>query len=181
MSAAAGVRVAVLDANSIIGLAKGDCFPLVARIFDTILVPPAVTREITDPVSHAQLVAALGDWLEEVSPSPDAITQVPEFGTDADRHALALACDRRPCVILTGDLQLTRKAGQLGIRCVNPPLVVQALAEAGVLSAAGPHLDRMIHLGFGIPEDLYQRILNATGEWCSTCEYSGDERCRQPS
>lgn len=164
MSAAGGVRVAVLDANSIIGLAKGDCFPLVARIFDVVLVPPAVTREIMDPISRDQLVTALTDWLDEASPTPDALTQVPDFGTEADRHALALALDRRPCVILTGDLQLTRKAGHLGIRCVNPPLVVQALAETGVISAAGPHLDRMVRLGFGIPEGLYQRILKALGE-----------------
>lgn len=40
--------IAVIDANSIIGLAKGECFDLLAQVFSQVYVPAAVRREIVD-------------------------------------------------------------------------------------------------------------------------------------
>ena len=163
MNAAPEIRAAIVDSNGAIGLAKAGCFSFLPAVFDVLLVPPAVVREVTDPISAPQLKAALADWLT-CAASSKAMGRVPDFGGPADREALALALDNSPCVILTGDRQLIGKARQLGVLCVNPPLFVQSLAEAGLIPAAKPYLDQMIRRGFGIPIELYTKMLTALGE-----------------
>lgn len=50
------------------------------------------------------------------------------------------------------------------VECVDPPRVVQALAEAAIVTAARPYLDQMRQMGFGIPHELHDEILDALGE-----------------
>jgi len=157
-------RPAILDANGIIGLAKGGCFLLIPQTFSIVYVRSLVTGEITDPVSRAEREAALGGWLREETPTAESLRRIPPHKSEADRHVLALAIEHRPGVIVTGDRGLESKARALQIATINAPSVVQLLALAGLIPAAQPHLDQMRLQGFGIAQPLYQAILRTPGE-----------------
>ena len=158
------VEAGILDANGIIGLAKGGCFSLVQNVFAEVFVPSLVTPEITDPISKEALEQALGSWLKEEAPTLSSQRQAPPLKSEADRQVIALALDHRPCVIVTGDQRLSNKAKQLQIATISAPRVVQLLAEAKLIQAAKPHLDQMRQFGFGIPQRLYEEILRRLGE-----------------
>jgi predicted nucleic acid-binding protein len=89
---------------------------------------------------------------------------VPSLRRAADRSTLALALDHQPCVVVTGDRAMIRKAKQLSIVTMTAPDVVRLLAEEKLITSARPHLDQMRQQEFGIPEALYQSILRSLGE-----------------
>jgi predicted nucleic acid-binding protein len=101
---------AVLDANGIIGLAKAGCLALLPHLFREVCVAPQVVLEVTDPTSLIALQAALTDWLKEEQPTPASIQQSSASRGEADRAVLALALDRRPCIIVTGDRWIVHQA-----------------------------------------------------------------------
>jgi predicted nucleic acid-binding protein len=154
----------ILDANAIIGLAKSNCFGLLPQLFALVLVPPLVVSEVTDPPSRAALQAALAVWLVEKPPSAVALGQLPTSGPPADRQVLALAWDNKPSFILTGDRWFLHRAAALHVAAISPPRVIQLIAEAGLIDAARPHLDRMREAGFGITDEEYEAILRTLGE-----------------
>jgi predicted nucleic acid-binding protein len=154
----------VLDANGIIGLAKGGCFSLIPHLFSALYVPSLVVPEITDQVSQAELATALRGWLREEAPTGVSLGATPPHKGEADRHVLALAIDHRPALIVTGDRGLQNKAKQLLVATIDAPTVVRLLVEANLIPAAKPHLDQMRLSGFGIPQLLYEEILRALGE-----------------
>lgn len=162
--AALAPPTAILDANGIIGLAKGDCLSLVPRLFGRALVPERVVAEVTDPISQRHLMRALNDWLIVETSTQRALQQMATVKTEADRHVLALALDHLPCIIVTGDRAIARVAAGFGAESVDAPHVVQLLARVGLIPAAKPPLDRMIESGFGIPRTLYEEILRSLAE-----------------
>lgn len=159
---------AVLDSNGIIGLAKGDCFPLLLHLFTEICVPPSVVAEITDPISQTALQNGLGKWVTEIYPSASALAQAAFIKQEADRHVLALALDRHASVpdtfLITGDEKLRRRAQKFGLASVDAPHIIQLFAEAKLITAARPHLDHMRQQGFGITQQVYEEILRQLGE-----------------
>jgi len=154
----------VLDANGISGTAKAGVLPLVRHLASLALVPGLVVPEVTDAVSRAALPEALADWLCARDPTSDSLASIPPPGSLADRHVLALALDYRPCLIVSGGRAVVNQAERLGVGSIDAPTVVQVLAEAGLIPAARPHLDRMRAHGFGIPDDLYREIRSSLGE-----------------
>src|SRR5438105_2871667 len=86
---------AVLDANAIIGLAKGDVFNLLPSLYGSICVPTAVKEEI---IAHGQgragtseLTQALRAWITEVAPDLSQVPPFPSSLSHADRDVLAVA------------------------------------------------------------------------------------------
>lgn len=154
----------VLDANGIIGTAKAGLLPLVRHLAAVVIVPTSVAAEVTDAVSRTALGEALADWLSAQDPTGASLALVPPLSSEPDRHVIALALDHPPALILSGDQAVVNRAEALGIGAIDAPTVVQVLAEAGLIAAARPHLDRMRDQGFGIPDELYQEILASVGE-----------------
>jgi predicted nucleic acid-binding protein len=113
------VEAGILDANGIIGLAKAGCFSLTQNVFAEVFVPSLVVSEITDPLSKRELEQALGSWLKEETPTLSSQEQVPPLKSEADRQVIGLALDHRPCVIVTGDLGLSKKAKRLQITTIS--------------------------------------------------------------
>ena len=65
--------IAVLDSNVAIGLAKGECLGLIRALFQRVVVPPVVRREVIEeahgrPGGH-ELQEALGVWIDETAPA----------------------------------------------------------------------------------------------------------------
>jgi hypothetical protein len=87
--------VGVLDTATIIGLAKGEVFPLLAELYASLSVPPGVSEEFLwkghGRPGVPELEQALGLWIREVAPEPHRLQPFPATLSQADREVLALA------------------------------------------------------------------------------------------
>jgi predicted nucleic acid-binding protein len=159
----------VLDANSIIGLAKGDVFDLLPSLYAQLYVPPAVTEEVVGGgqglAGEPELTQALGRWITEVTPDPLRVQQLPRMLSLADREVIAVAQEKTVDHLLSADRQLCREAQNRGIVCLQAADVVVLLKRRGLITEAKAVLDRMRQRGFGIGDARYEAALRAVGEW----------------
>jgi uncharacterized protein len=160
----------VLDAAVVIGLAKGDVFPLLSSLYTSLSIPTAVCQEI---ITHGQgragageLSQALGVWITEVTLDPNQIQPFSSTLSPADREILAVALTLSPPVdhVLADDHALLREASRHGLTCLRTPDVVLLMKRQGLVSAVQPVLDRMRQRGYGIALNLYRKTLQAAGE-----------------
>ncbi|HTE20978.1 MAG TPA: DUF3368 domain-containing protein [Armatimonadota bacterium] len=158
----------VLDANAVIGLVKGRVFPLLAQLYTGLFIPPAVVREIIGPgqrAGAAELQAALGDWITEVTPDPQAVQSFASaLRSEADREVLALAQIQAVDHVLSSDFRMIQVGSRAGLTCLQAPEVVLLMKRRGLIPAVQPVLNQMRGQGFGIGDRIYQQTLQAAGE-----------------
>jgi predicted nucleic acid-binding protein len=159
----------VLDANGVIGPAKGGVFDLLAQIFSPLYVPPAVIEEVVVQGSGrpgaAELSRALGVWVTELKPSSTALALFTHsLPSIADCEVLAVAQEQAVDYILSDDWSVLQEARRHRLSCLQAPGVVVLMKRVGLLPHVRPVLDRMRQEGFGIPEDVFQAALSAAGE-----------------
>jgi predicted nucleic acid-binding protein len=161
---------AVLDANMVIGLAKGDVFDLLASVYAPLYVPSAVTREVIGQgqgrAGAVELARALGGWITEVTPSLQSVRPlVSTLRSKADRQVIAVAQAHAVDHLLTNDGRLAHVARRYGITCLEVPEVILLLKRRKLISEVKSTLDRMRQQGFGIADAVYEQVLRGAGEW----------------
>jgi predicted nucleic acid-binding protein len=161
---------AVLDANMVIGLAKGGVFDLLASVYAPLYIPAAVTQEVIGQgqgrAGAAELARALGGWITEVTPTPHSLQPFrATLRSRADRQVIAVAQAHAVDHLLTNDGRLAQVARRQGFRCLEVPEVVLLLKRRKLLSQVKSPLDRMLQQGFGIADAVYEQTLRAAGEW----------------
>src|SRR5205085_235987 len=148
--------------------AKGGVFHHLAALHAPLYVPAAVREEVVDQGSGrpgaAELAAALGIWITEVTPDAASLAAVAALPDLADRQVLAVAKAKGVDYALTEDDTLRRELQALGVKCLRSPEVVVLLKAQGCIAAVKPVLDRMRSLGHGIPELQYRAAVLAAGE-----------------
>jgi uncharacterized protein len=158
----------VADSNTVIGLAKGGVFGLLAQVFAPLYVPPAVMYEVVvqghGRPGAAELAQAAGRWVTEDPVDPPMLQQLPTTLDPADREVLAVAKRRAVDHVLTEDHQLRQQATRHGLTCLLASEVVVLFKREGLIPAARPVLDQMRAQGFGIDPLAYQQALQAAGE-----------------
>jgi predicted nucleic acid-binding protein len=162
--------IGVLDANVVVGLAKGDVFHLLRSLYSPLYVTPEVKAEVIGAGSGragaSELLSALGVWVTEIVPDPQILQQVSPSLSAADREVLAIAQDPSLRVdhILSGDDHVVRQAHVLGLPCLRTTDLVLVMKVEGLIAQVKPVLDLMRQHGFGIDDALYARVLRAAGE-----------------
>lgn len=159
----------VLDSDFLSSFLKIEALDSVRQYFrvDTLLLPPAVFREVAVTTLLPRLTAA--KWLEvrEVTDGTlrEAATAASagfdELGT-GEREAIALAYALDGAVLLMNDKTALRYAGEIGIATVNVPAFLllyrslgdEAVAEVRRLVAA---LEDKDHYGFSA--EIRHRLL----------------------
>jgi predicted nucleic acid-binding protein len=158
----------VLDAEIVIGLAKGGVFDLLAAVYAPLYVPIAVRREVITGrglAGEAELTRALGHWIREVAPPPPIPVLSPALSA-ADHEVLAVARDPARAIdhVLSGDRVLHRVATDLGLTCLRATEAVVLFKQCGLATDVKAVLDRMQQAGYGIDAARYQAALQAAGE-----------------
>jgi predicted nucleic acid-binding protein len=158
----------ILDAEMVIGLAKGGVFHLLASVYARLYIPTGVRQEVVTGQGlpgEAELLQALGVWITEVTPDPQAVQQLPATLSMADREVVAAAqAHQHIDHVLTGDRRLYRLATDLGFTCLGTTEVVVLLKDCGLAAEVKPVLDRMRQRGYGIDDVRYEEALRAAGE-----------------
>lgn len=148
--------IAVTESSPLIIFHQIGRLELLRNLFDTIVAPPAVTREI------APSLGTLPAWIHERH-----FTTIPDLVMSLDageREAIALAFHVSADVIVLDDLDGRRRAAQLGLNVIGSTGILLQARRRGLIDAVRPELEAMITNGFYVGSQLYRDVLAAAGE-----------------
>jgi uncharacterized protein len=156
----------VCDAGPLIALALVDRLQLLPALYQSILVPEAVWREVVDSGFGRTGAAELknASWIEVIpSVSVDPFLEA-ELGR-GESEVIALAIARKAALVLLDELMARRVAGQVyGLRVKGSAgLLVQA-RKAGMIPEVRPLLHAMKKRGYYLSERLIERACREAGE-----------------
>lgn len=151
--------VAVSNASPLIALESIQRLELIAALFETVLIPPAVAREIRRSIASAP------PWLQVHSlraALPD-IVQRRTLG-DGEREAVALAIEIHADSVILDDLPARRIAHAIGLTVVGTVGLLFAAKKAGLIDRIRPELDNLLKMSFFLSPQLYGQLLLDAGE-----------------
>jgi uncharacterized protein len=147
--------VAVTNSTCLISLDRIGALDLLRRVFDEVLVPPAVVHEVGTPpkwltiraVANAVWEQALG---YNLGPGESA--------------AIGLAAEHPAAEIVLDDRKARRFAERIGLRIVGTPGIIIRAKRAGAVPAVLPILLDLRSHGFHMSDDIFTRCLILAGE-----------------
>jgi predicted nucleic acid-binding protein len=131
---------------------------LLADLFGTVLVPPAVVREAIGTVGRTP-------WLIErplAHPLPTPLLRSQLGPGETEVIGLALELGRR--VVILDERAGRRLASRLGLDVVGTIAVLLEAERRGHLAAVRPELDALLSTGFFVSPALYRQVMARSGE-----------------
>jgi len=155
--------IVVSDTSPILNLSRIGRLDLLPRLYQRVLVPPAVASELTasaEDLPSAPNLLAL-PWLS-VENVIDII-RVRALRTELDAgeaETIVLALERNASLLLVDERRGRRIASTAGLRVMGLLGVVAAAKQAGLIEAAKPVIDDLIHQArFWVAKSLYDEVL----------------------
>lgn len=149
----------VADSSALIGLQRIERLDLLQQLFDEVLVPSAVVREVT------YKLPGLPDWIlrrELTRPLPPEITER-RLGP-GESEAIALAFELRIRRVVIDALRARVVAARLGLEVVGAAALLVLAKRRGIIPAARPLLDAMLAEGFRVSTKVYADLLRLADE-----------------
>ena len=160
----------VSDSRPLNYLALLSDFDLLRQIYHTLVIPPAVHREVVEsggnyPVSQA--VAALGDWISVAeAPGPAQVAALRrEYGLDpGESEAILVAEGMGNTPVLMDERRGVRCARSRGMVVIRTPLIYADAKILGLIGSIQEKLDQLRSHGFRLSDPHYEQILKELGE-----------------
>jgi predicted nucleic acid-binding protein len=156
----------VCDAGPLIALAIVDQLHLLPALYQSILVPEAVWREVVDSGFGRAGATALRNapWIEVIPSIPvDAFLEA-ELGR-GESQVIALGLARRATLVLIDELLARRVADQVyGLRVRGSAGILVQAKKAGIIADLRPLLHAMKKRGYYLSERLIERACCEAGE-----------------
>jgi uncharacterized protein len=147
---------AVADASPLIALAQVDQLPLLEKLFGEILVPPAVVREVA---------LSLPAFVRERKLSRPIPAAVLRAALDpGESEAISLALELGAERVILDERTARRLAQDLGLPIIGVLGILLASKQKGLIPLVRPILDALVRNRFRITPELYEWLLNETGE-----------------
>jgi hypothetical protein len=165
------VSAVVSDSSPLNYLALLSDFDLLRQIYGTLIIPPAVHREVVErggayPVGKA-VKAALGDWIS-VADAPDSAQVVSlrrEHRLDlGESEAILVAETLGKPLLLMDERRGVRCARARGITVIRTPLIYADAKILGLIGGVREKLDDLRMRGFRLSDRHYELILKELGE-----------------
>jgi predicted nucleic acid-binding protein len=165
------VSAVVSDSSPLNYLALLSDFDLLRQIYGTLVIPPAVYREVVErgaiyPVGKA-VTAALGEWIS-VAEAPDAAQIISlrlEHRLDAgESEAILVAEALGKAALLMDEQRGVRCARLRGITVIRTPLIYADAKILGLIGSVREKLDELRSQGFRLSDRHYELILQELGE-----------------
>ncbi|MCU1238063.1 MAG: hypothetical protein JWP63_6030, partial [Candidatus Solibacter sp.] len=146
-------------------------FDLLRRIYHTLVIPPAVYREVVEsgadyPVCHA-VQAALGGWISVADPPnfEQVVTLRRDFRLDLGESEAILVAESLGNLPLLMDERRGVQCGRSrGLPVVRTPLIYAHAKTLGLVSSVRIKLDQLRSHGFRLSDQHYDQILTELGE-----------------
>jgi predicted nucleic acid-binding protein len=156
----------VADTSPLNYLVRIECAELLPALFDRIVIPSAVLRELGDPDAPPavrQWVGSRPEWLEirEIQgPPPPALLAELDAG---EAEAIQLAAELRADLLLIDERKGTSLAQREGLEVTGTLGVLLQAARSGLVDLDAA-LGRLQRTGFRATPELFARVRRALGE-----------------
>jgi uncharacterized protein len=161
------MELVVSDTSPIRALAHVRYLHLLQELFDDILIPPAVARELEFPDSKMQPIP-LGTMPGVVVRIPRDATRVNQLARILDlgeAEAIALAVETKAEALLIDEATGRREAERLGLPTIGALGVLVRGKQRGLLPSVAPLMDQLQQeIGFRISASLREEILRRARE-----------------
>ena len=148
----------VADASPLIAFHQIGQLPLLEALFTTLLVPPAVAKEIAPTVPSQP-------WILERSLTQPIAPAVQSARLGAgETEAISLALELHAARLLVDEKPARGLAKALGLHVIGALGVLLAAKRTGLIPAVRPHLDALLAKNFWISPKVVERALADVGE-----------------
>jgi len=163
------MMIAVSDTGPIIGLAKANRLSLLKNLFDKVLIPPMVRKELFAKTGdEAELIDnALTDFIQvsEINPVDETAKLILEGLSEGERQAIGVAASMENDVILLIDDRAGRQAAEkLNIRITGLVGVLLMAKEKGLIKSVVDVIEEIRNNGYWLSNSLVDIAKQLSGE-----------------
>ena len=156
----------IANASPLILLGKAGLTDLLVRLAGTVLVPAAVSGEISAGPDGGRIVEILKrekrvHFHPSVSPPPALAAWDLEPG---ETQVIALADSFPACRVVLDDLQARRCARARGLKIIGTLGLVGRAKRLGLIAEARPHVQALLRAGLYATDEIIEQILREVGE-----------------
>jgi len=153
------LSLVVSNSSPLIALVRIQRLELVPAILQSVLIPPAVVREI------APSIPVLPHWVEVRAPTrpPSVLASRGRLG-DGEWEAIALAIEVGAGAILIDDRPARRLAEAAGLNVLGTLGLLLEAKRAGHIGTIRAELDKLLETSFFLSQQLYDQLVRMTGE-----------------
>jgi uncharacterized protein len=154
----------VSNTTPLIALAEIGRLDLLRLLFGNLVIPPAVQREVQNPVARAALEQA-ANWITvQILKDVLAVRLLDETLDLGESEAIVLAQQLSATWLVVDEYTARRRAAQLGLRVVGTLGVLLMCKSHGLVKTVKPILDELRGNEFHIGDDLYHLVLKEAHE-----------------
>ncbi|MFZ2535678.1 DUF3368 domain-containing protein [Methanothrix sp.] len=160
---------AVSDSSTLIHLAKIGHLHLLLDFHQSILIAPAVWREVVqegkDWPGSSEIEEGRGEgWIDVVAPANQAlVSSLLEDLHEGESETIALAIERCPDIVFLDESDARKKARAYGLNISGVIGILIRAEKEGKISSLKEELDRLRNdSGFWIGEDAYQNAIHSS-------------------
>lgn len=146
----------VADACVLIAFYQVERLDILQRLYDTVVVPPAVAREVRPSLG------SVPTWITELSPETTHQWTAPL--DSGEREALSLAVELVADAVLTDDLAARRVGDRLQLRVIGSVGILATAKPKGLVDLVGPLLTEMRANGLYVSDAICDEVLREAGE-----------------
>ena len=163
------MMIAVSDTGPIIGLAKANRLSLLKNLFEKVLIPPMVRKELFAKTGdEAELIDnALTDFIQvsEINPVDETAKLILEGLSEGERQAIGVAASMENDVILLIDDRAGRQAAEkLNIRITGLVGVLLMAKERGLIKSVVDVIEEIRNNGYWLSNSLVDIAKQLSGE-----------------
>ena len=163
------MKIAVSDTGPIIGLAKANRLSLLNNLFEKVLIPPMVRKELFAKTGdEAELIDnALTDFIQvsEINPVDETAKLILEGLSEGERQAIGVAASMENDVILLIDDRAGRQAAEkLNIRITGLVGVLLMAKEKGLIKSVVDVIEEIRNNGYWLSNSLVDIAKQLSGE-----------------
>ncbi|MFP4124971.1 DUF3368 domain-containing protein [Coleofasciculus sp.] len=160
--------IIVSDTSPINNLAAINQLHLLQQLYEIVLIPGAVYRELTDPnfpVAGATEVQSF-DWIKTASINDRIVVEALSNELDiGEAEAIALALELRADQVLIDERRGRLVAARLNLNYTGILGILVEAKQQGLISTVKPLLDALINqAGFWVDAHLYNKVLQLVDE-----------------
>ena len=160
--------IVVSDTSPINNLAAINQLHLLQQLYETVIIPEAVYRELTDPdfpVAGATEVQTF-EWIQTRSVTNHTIVEVLSNELDiGEAEAIALALELKADLLLIDERRGRMIADRLNLKYTGILGVLIEAKSQGLVPLVKPLMEALINqAGFWIADSLYKSVLQAINE-----------------
>jgi uncharacterized protein len=156
----------VSNSSPLILFARMNRLELLQELFGTVVLPPAVWREVTGQGGHRPGAAeiAQASWISVKPLAHSPSEELADAIDDGEAEAIALALELAPIAILMDDAAGRRWASRLGLTVLGSVGIAVQAEVAGLVNSIDPLIDGLERAGLHLTPTLIQAARTLAGE-----------------